>query len=202
MSEFANHSEEDKDMLREIGNIGSGNALTSLSIILKSPLTLGLPDCRVLKKESAGQLLSDPGNMYAGAAISVSGAVDCLLFLLLNREFTRKILSNLDPDDAFDVMKLTEDQKSALEEVVNIMGGSYMTAVGTLLGGEMTMTVPKVSVGRGEVILGKFLDEYMAGSRDFLFIKTPFTCGNKKLESYMLLCPTEKSLDDLIRRLC
>ena len=201
MSGLKECTEEEQDMLREIGNIGSGNAMTSLSMMLHIPFELDVPECKVIPKSLAGQMLFKPQNLYAGVSLVMDGTVDCMLALLLNEEFTELILHNLNEGAKADVAQLTEEQKSAIREVGNIMGNSYVTAVASLTGREIDVSVPQIVVDTGETILREFLSEYNDPSERFLFINTSFRYRHKKLGNYMLLCPTEESLKNILQSL-
>lgn len=201
MSGLKECTEEEQDMLREIGNIGSGNALTSLSQMLDTSFELDIPECRIIPKSLVGQLLSRPQDLYAGVALEMDGTVDCMLALLMNEEFTKLVLHTLNEGAEADVANLTEEQKSAICEVGNILGNSYVTAVASLLGREIDVSVPRMVVDTGERILRNFLNGYADPSERFLFINTPFRYHQKKLGSYTLLCPTEETLHDILQSL-
>ena len=65
-----------EDILREIGNIGSGNAVTSLSQLLGLELELGLPSCQLVTKENLGQLFKEPASLYAGVSMRLEGGLN------------------------------------------------------------------------------------------------------------------------------
>lgn len=195
-------TEEERDILREIGNIGGGNALTSLSMMLDRPLNLDMPACHLLERDEAGSLLSNPDSLYAGVAMTMTGTIDCVLVLLMNKQFAELVVEALDPEGAdFDVNELTEMQKSALSEVGNIMGNSYITAVGSLLDLSINVSVPNIVVDEGHHVLQSFLDGHELAFDRLLFINSSFTTEDKTLESCMLLCPTDDSLSAMLEKL-
>lgn len=195
-------TEEERDILREIGNIGGGNALTSLSMMLDRPLNLDLPACHLLAREEAGSLLEDPGDLYAGISMTMTGTIDCILVLLMNRQFAELVVSVLDPEEPdVDVNDLTEMQKSALSEIGNIMGNSYITAVGSLLDLAVDVSVPQMVVDEGRNVLREFIEGYEKSFDRLLFINSSFTTEDKTLESRMLLCPTDDSLSAMLEKL-
>ena len=196
-------TEEEKDVLREIGNIGGGNALTSLSMMLDRPLELDLPSCQLVKRDEAGKLLKNPGSLYAGVSMTMTGTVECMLVLLMNRQFTKLVIESLDPDEPeLDIQSLTEMQKSALCEVGNIMGNSYITALGDMLELQIDVSVPRIVVGAGNSVLQEFLDGHAMKLERLLFINSGFKTEDQTLESCMLLCPTDESLSAMLEKLC
>lgn len=49
MRQFADLDEISRDILKEIGNIGTGNAVTALSQMLMHPVDIAVPDLKILK---------------------------------------------------------------------------------------------------------------------------------------------------------
>lgn len=195
-------TEEEKDILREIGNIGGGHALTSLSMMIDQPLELDVPVCRVVNRDLAGSILSDPEALYAGISMTMAGTVDCVLALILDKGFTRMIIDVLDDaGPTFDVESLTDMQRSTLCEVGNIMGNSYINALGDLLETQIDVSVPHIVIDTGRRVLESFVDTHSLGSDSVLFVNSSFRSGDNKLESYMLMCPTDETLTNIFEKL-
>ncbi|MDO4536729.1 MAG: chemotaxis protein CheC [Coriobacteriales bacterium] len=195
-------TEEEKDILREIGNIGGGNALTSLSMLLGKPLDLEIPSCSIVRRDDVGSMLDAPDTFYAGVSMTMTGTIECSLALLLNKKFTKMVMDALDEGtDDFDVTKLTDMQESALCEIGNIMGNSYVTALGTLLDLYIDVSVPHIVVDTGRHVLEQFIMAYPEQNDSLLFVSSSFGASEDRLESYMLLCPTDESLSNILARL-
>lgn len=194
-------TEEERDFLKEIGNIGGGNALTSLSMMLDRSLGLDIPACHVIAREEAGSLLKDPSSLYAGISMTMTGTIDCILVLLMNKQFAELVVETLDPGEpVFDVKSLTDMQKSALSEVGNIMGNSYVTAMGSLLDLRIDVSVPRIVVDEGNHVLQEFFKEHAEKLDRLLLINSAFKTEDKSLESCMLLCPTDESLAAMLEK--
>lgn len=195
-------TEEEKDVLREIGNIGGGNALTSLSMMLGRPLDFDVPTCHIIERSEAGRMLEDPSSIYAGISMTMTGTIECMLVLLMNKQFTKLVVDSLDSDEPLvNVESLTDMQKSALCEVGNIMGNSYITALGVLLDTHIDVSVPHMAVNEGSHVLQDFLDGHATHLNNLLFINSTFRTEDKMLESYILLCPTDDSLATMLEKL-
>lgn len=199
---MVDRTDEEKDILREVGNIGGGNALTSLSLMLGCPLELDVPDCRIVEREEAGSMLKDPDSLYAGVSMAMTGSFDCVLALLMSKEFTKLVIDTLDVDESgFDALALSDMQKSALCEVGNIMGNSYVTALGSLFDIRIDVSVPHIVVDAGNRVLKRFLDGHASQFKRLLFVNSAFRTKDRMLESYILLCPTDESLSAMLGKL-
>jgi chemotaxis protein CheC len=191
-----------EDVLREIGNIGSGNALTSLSQMMGTELELGLPSCQVVTRETLGQLFAqEQASLYAGVSMQLEGEMQCLLALLLNKEFTSIVLKQVAGEEVTDVQHMTEMQKSAVCEIGNIMCNSYITAFSQLMGRSMDLSVPSMAVDVGEKVLASFLKQYVNSNENLLFVGNTFYYRKQKLASHILFHPTKDSVEEILAHL-
>lgn len=192
-----------QDILREIGNIGGGNALTSLSQLMGAKLELGLPNCQIVNRQNFSKLFQEPGTLYAGVSMKLEGKLACMLALLLNKEFTSMVLRQVAGEEVTDVRHLNEMQKSAVCEIGNIMCNSYITAFSRLMGQGMdaSASVPSMVVDTGEEVLKSFLKGYGDTSEDLLFVGNTFYYQKKELASHILFHPTVASLDEILKHL-
>ena len=71
------------DVLKEIGNIGSGSAITALAKMLNRKVDMQVPEVRILKMEKVHELLGDAETPVAGLLLQVNGdlAGDIMLCL-------------------------------------------------------------------------------------------------------------------------
>lgn len=193
--------DQHKDILREIGNIGGGSAVTSLSQMLEDKVEFYLPQCQIIHKSKLGDLLKNPISLYAGVSMQLEGNFDCVIALLLDKKFATAMLQQLTGEPLDDVQNMTEIQKSALAEVGNIMCNSYVTAFGAIMERRVDVSVPRTIVDTGERILNGFMKEYMIHDDDLLFITNTFSYQNKELESHILFHPNDDSLGEILNHL-
>ncbi len=193
--------EQREDVLREIGNIGGGHAITTLSQMLGDTIEMCVPVCQVVEKDSLGSLFDDRISLYAGVSMEFEGDLECMIVLLLKNEFTSFILKQIADENVADVSHMTDMQKSAVCEIGNIICNSYITALATLMDMPLDMSVPKMTVNTGAQVLQKFVSQYGEDEEKLLFVTTTFYCHEQELDSHILLHPTGKSLDEILNRL-
>lgn len=193
--------EQCEDVLREVGNIGGGHAITTLSQMLGDTIEMCVPVCQVVEKNSLGTLFNDTISLYAGVSMEFQGNLECMIVLLLKNEFTSFILKQVADEDVADVSHMTDMQKSAVCEIGNIICNSYVTALASLMDMSLNISVPTMTVNTGEQILKKFISQYKENEDKLLFVTTTFCCHEQELDSHILLHPTGKSLDEILSRL-
>ena len=117
------------DVLREIGNIGSGNSATSLSQILSSEIDIGVPVVRDLEYNEVIDLLGGPEQVLIGLLVRLSGDIKGMMMYLLKENFANKVTTTFYGKEITDVLQLDEMDRSAICEMGNIMASSYVNAI-------------------------------------------------------------------------
>ena len=83
------------DALREIGNIGSGNAASALSTMLCCPVNISVPTVQVLDYNDAVEQMGGPEQMIVGSLISLEGDVQGMILFLLQKNFSSMMIKTL-----------------------------------------------------------------------------------------------------------
>lgn len=125
------------DGLREISNIGSGTAATALSSMLGLSVDLKVPRALALDLADAVDAVGDPEDPVTAVVLGVFGDLTATVVMLFDPDSAATVCSLLgvDPSD-------TEMALSALGEVGNILGSSYVGAMGQMAGLDLEPTPP------------------------------------------------------------
>ena len=123
------------DVLREIGNIGAGNAATALATILDEKVDITLPKVRITDFDTAVNALGGAETMTVGVLVNFDGEAHGMIMFLLIMEDGKAIMSILiqDEEEGQDEV-LSELKLSAIKEIGNILGSSYINSISTLTG--------------------------------------------------------------------
>ena len=86
MHDFSlNNSDQYFDVLKEIGNIGAGNATTALAQLLQCKVDMKVPQIRLLGFSEVGAAIGGEEQLMAGVYLIVEGDVTgSMMFLLEN----------------------------------------------------------------------------------------------------------------------
>ena len=133
------------DVLREIGNIGAGNAATALAAILDEKVEVSLPIVRITDFDTAVNALGGAEAMTVGVLLSFSGEANGMIMFLLHMEDAERIMSIL-LQGYEDGKEITEIKLSAIKEIGNILGSSYINSIATLTGLQISISVPFISI--------------------------------------------------------
>lgn len=189
------------DVLREIGNIGAGNAATSLSAILDKEVDMTTPIVRILDINDAANALGGPENPVVAILAKLHGDVEGIMVFLIEQEFTRQVLEILLGESDAHCECLSDLERSAISELGNIMMSAYAGSIGTMSQLNIKMSVPAVTVDMVGAILCVPAIEMGSVSDKIIFIQDDFLSSNRTISANMMLIPDIESLNRLMTSL-
>ena len=189
------------DVLREIGNIVSGNAATSLSNMLMRPVGINVPQIKILDYNQVVTALGGPETMVVGLLLSLSGDVTGMMMFLLQKDFAHMTLNSLLGQTFSDFSEVDEMGYSAMTEVANIMAASYVNAVSTLTGLDINISVPDICIDMAGAILSVPAIHYANISDKMIFIEDEFNSKEENAVSHILMIPEVESLQKIMTNL-
>ena len=86
MENYENLNELQLSILSEIGNIGAGNAATSLSNILSDKISMSVPKLQIIDVNSMANILGGPENEVVGILVNMTEDVQGMLLFLLDKK--------------------------------------------------------------------------------------------------------------------
>lgn len=194
-------SERELDLLREIGNIGTGNAATALSQLTNKKVEITVPKAEVVPISKIVFVFPEPEDLVVGIRMSVKGDVMFDVLLVLNRLAAKRILQDLLGSPCEDITRLDELSQSALKEVGNIMCGSYITALAEFTGLYLDPLPPDLSVDMLAAIISEAMLSTAMYEDDAIYVETELSIEDlKSITSYMLLVPGLNSLDTIFKK--
>ena len=183
------------DALREIGNIGSGNAASALSTMLCCPVNISVPTVQVLDYNDAVEQMGGPEQMIVGSLISLEGDVQGLNFSSM------MIKTLLCAEEAPEMESIDEMGYSVIQEVANIMAASYLNAIGSLTGLTIGMSTPSLCIDMLGAILSVPAIYYANISDKIIYIQDEFSGHDFRAPSHILLIPDMDSLKNIMGKL-
>lgn len=188
------------DVLKEIGNIGAGNATTAIANMLGLRIDMSVPQVQFLPVEEIGTSIGAEDDIIVGIMLGVETDIDGSMMFLLDMDSAHHLVNRLmmRPDDyaeEFDEMDL-----SAIKEIGNIIAGSYLSALSGLTNLVITPTVPFVAVDMAAAILSVPAVQFGMFGDNALMIKTEFS-DELKINGYFILMPEENSYEKILSAL-
>lgn len=189
------------DTLKELGNIGTGNAVNSLSMMMGCPFAMEPPGLQFVRYQEVSALLSAVEEVQAGIIVEVYGGLCGEFLFLMNEKFTSTLLDEMLEPCQRDLTNLDEMEQSVISELGNIMCGSYIRALSQLLNIELEVSVPGLCVDMGGAILSVPMSRSLRLSEEVLLIENVFRLGEKAFCCRILFLPEWDSLKAMLKML-
>ncbi|PHS35268.1 MAG: CheY-P-specific phosphatase CheC [Alkaliphilus sp.] len=189
------------DVLREIGNIGAGNAATSLSKLMQRKIDMSVPSVQILELNEVSAALGGEENIVAGIYFQISGDINGFIMLLLDIQ-SSKTLTNILMMREDSSNELDEMDKSALQEVGNILSGAYVSSLSSLTNLSINISVPSLCIDMAGAILSVPAIYFSHISDKILLINTAMNeHSDKSVNANFLLIPDFDSFKTLMNSL-
>lgn len=191
------------DVLREIGNIGAGNATTALSQMLSSKVDMKVPKIDLLEFKELGELIGGAENIVVGILLTLHDDIDGMMMFLVEKSAAKNMVRLLmgGYGDGAEGDDFSEMELSALQEIGNIIAGAYLSSLSTLTNLTITSSVPYMAIDMAGAILSVPAIEFGKISDKALLIETEFGDIGEQVNGYFILIPTLESYGQILTSL-
>ena len=185
------------DVLKEIGNIGAGNATTAIANMLNLRMDMSVPNVELMEVESIGTAIGSEEQIVVGIMLGVETDINGSLMYLMDIPSAHHLVNRLmmrDPEynEDFDEMDL-----SALKEIGNIISSAYLSALSGLTKLTITPTVPYISIDMAAAILSVPAIQFGIVGDKALLINTKIG-DDMGINGYFILMPEGDSYEKIL----
>ncbi|SNS99602.1 chemotaxis protein CheC [Bacillus sp. OK838] len=162
------------DILKEIGNIGAGNAATALSAILNRKIDMNVPNARVVSFDEMMEMAGGADHVVASVFLRIEGDASGSMFFILSLQVAEYLIRQMTGDGTFliDSTPYTELALSCLLELGNILSGSYLSSLSDFTRLNIYPSVPSLSIDMVGAIISYGLLELSQVSDTAIVIDT------------------------------
>ena len=191
------------DVLKELGNIGAGNATTAIATMLNLTIDMKVPKVELRAVEDLGGAICPEEETIVGIFLEVQNDISGSMMFLLKLDSAHYLVNRLmggmggSEDTA---AEFSEMELSAMKEIGNIIAGSYLSALSTMTNLVITPSVPYISVDMAAAILSVPAIQFGQFGDNALLIETEFG-DDVMMEGYFILLPDEDSYDKILQSL-
>lgn len=191
------------DVLKELGNIGAGNATTAIATMLNLTIDMKVPKVELKAVEDLGSAICPEEEAIVGIFLEVQNDISGSMMFLMRLDSAHYLVNRLmggmtvadSPAQEFSEMEL-----SAMKEIGNIIAGSYLSALSTMTNLMITPSVPYIAVDMAAAILSVPAIQFGQFGDNALLIETEFG-DDVMMEGYFILLPDEDSYDKILQSL-
>ncbi len=194
-------NEESLDVLREIANIGAGNATTALATMVDRRIDMSVPKAELVPFSEFCNLLNGVEKCVIGILVDMSGDLNGFMLMILELKDAYSLVhyvlrDNAEPPEVIEPSTFSELEISTLEEMANIIVGSYLSALSSLSGLTITPSIPDLIMDMAGAILSVAAVEYSKIGESVLFLETVIEDESTAISGHFFLIP---DLDSYIK---
>ena len=158
------------DVLKELGNIGAGNATTALAELLQCKVDMNVPQVKLINFSEIGDLIGGEDQVMAGVYLAIQKDITGSILFLVKEEVALHLVKKLMGDYAQNIYG--EMEQSALKEISNIITGAYLNALSTMTGLRIEPSVPDLTIDMAGAILSVPAIEFGIMGDEMLLIQS------------------------------
>ncbi|MDR1532721.1 MAG: chemotaxis protein CheC [Clostridiales bacterium] len=207
MSNFMKYNAMHFDTLREIANIGSGNAIAALGKMLGHKIRMSVPVINLVDFKDIAKFIGGAENIIIGILVGISGEINGIMMFMVKQDSAANLLDILMGSAGRaggaerDVLNFTEVEHSALTEIGNILCSSYLGSLSSLINKRIIPSVPMLSIDMANAILSVPAIEFGKVADQALFIESVFQAETQNVSGYFLLVPDLPSFNLILSSL-
>jgi chemotaxis protein CheC len=189
------YSDLQLDALRELANIGSGTASSALSSMLGRSVDISVPNAVVCPMTMAVDALGPAEDEVTGIVLGVVGDMEATVVLLVSPADAISICAMLGVDAG------SEIGRSALKEIGNVVGTSYVNALAGMTGMALEPTPPGAATDMLAAIVESVLAARAHAADQTLLLDTDLVIEGEDCAISFLLVPDQGGVDQMLARL-
>jgi len=196
------------DAIKEVGNIGTGNAATALSQLLSCMIDMDVPKADLVSIYSIAEYYGAPEATVAAVFVRSLGEFGCSLIFIQDEKDADLMVDLLLKQQFGDSMPDELSQEiidSAIAEVGNIILSSFLNAINMLIGTQHQITPPGVAHDMLASILDVVASIFGQMGEMAVLVNTELRVGGPKdkrnISGNIVMLPDPDALELLLRKL-
>ena len=197
-------TEEQEDILKEVGSVGAGHATVALSKMTGGEVKMTVTSASILPISEISKIVESVEETIFSAYSPLLGVVTGSMMIITPRTSGHMLIDMVLGNPPETTHYLDEMGESALKETQNIIGNAYLTALNDFMGVTLIPKVPRVaSIFRDDVDaivrsgIKASAAAAAAGEGSVLAINTEFSV--EKVEGMFILVVALESIDPMIK---
>lgn len=198
----------ERDVLREIGNIGTGNATTSMAKLTNKRIQMNVPNVRIVSFDEMMEMIGGPEKLIVAMFFRIYGEISGSVYFMLSIEEAESLITSVTNGITIDLQQADEEQLklglSALKESANIITSSYLTALSDFMNVNMQPSIPYLSIDMAGALLSVGLLEVSQHSDHVIVINTElndYKTEQKNFHGHFFFIPDLPSLPNIFHAL-
>lgn len=192
-------AEIDLGILTELGSIGAGHAATSLAEILQEPISISVPKIHTVQPHLLPGFYNLHDRPTTAIYLQLADEYGMDILLMFEAAEAKKIAAMMNMCTSVDELDPAMET-SALQELGNILIGSFLTAISDFVGVTLLPTTPQSVTDGFDAILDMFLIRQSMVGENALVFETRFMRNDTDAKCILIIFPTQELKDLLVEK--
>lgn len=193
------------DVLKELGNIGGGNAATALSQLTGKPVSVTVPKANLVPLSEIASLdvVSKPEELSIAVSLKILGKLRGGMLVFFPERASLPLIDLLmaRPVGTSEVFSLMDE--SALSETAHILSSSYLNAIGQFLSlHQLLPSLAEVFIDRIDQLSRAMIKRFVPENINFILpIENHLVVEDIKLHLFVIFLLEPESLEKILQTL-
>ena len=202
MENVLNITKDQLDALREVGNIGSGNAASALAQFLNRKIDMEVPNASIMDLNDIPNLVGGPNTAILGIFLKIMGEISGRSLLMIPENTSIKMIKHLIPGCNIETLtKMGELESSCMREIGNILAGAFLNALSMLTQTTMLNSLPSINFDYAGAMIDNVVADMSAVSDKVLMLETSFIEEEENMRIHIFILPAPNSLNLLLQKI-
>ncbi len=192
-------NEAQADALKEITNIGVGQAATALSQLVKQRVMIHIPEIKITKLSQVPEIIGGAEILVAAIYFQIFGDAQGNVLLIFPERSAEILSSQLLKREQQKGILGTAEGESVLKEVGNILSKSYLNAFGSMVGLTLIPSIPHFIWDRAGAAMDHVLKKQGQKGDLTLMLRTQLKTKKDDIQGHFFLLPAPQSLEVILK---
>lgn len=193
------NQEIDLGILLELGSIGAGHAATSLSDVLQENVSISVPRIHTVKPHLLPGFYDLHDRPTTAIYLQLAEKYGMDILLTFEETEAKKIAAMMNMCGSVEELDPAMET-SALQELGNILIGSFLTSISDFIGITLLPTTPQTATDGFDAILDNFLIKQSMVSENALIFETRFMRNGADAKCILIIFPTQELKNLLVEK--
>jgi chemotaxis protein CheC len=194
-------SELQIDALAEVGNIGGGHAATALSQLVGAPVSIGVPDARLLPVNEVPGVFGGPENLVGAVYSRLLGDISGGLLFIALRKDVLALADLLRSRQVGSTKSLGADEEALVLHAAAVLQSAYVAAIARLTELSVLPSPAQFAFDMMGAILEAVTASIGMKADTAILISARFETEEAAVDFALFFLPDPDSLDVLLGRL-
>jgi chemotaxis protein CheC len=196
--EKAEFTEEELDFIREMMNVGAGNAATALEQMLGLRVDLKIPKVKkylMSDSDALNQDIGEPTRQVTAVFMNLVGQVKGkIVFIVPDRDLVKLISSLEKATPGGSTIRMDYDL-SVIAEIGNILAGTYLSSIHDFCLLNIYHSTPRVKSDMLKTLTQELFPDAGSENLQIILVKNQFIMASERITTHILLVPDSDAME-------